>query len=342
MAKRLGKSTVLFDNRITVESFAAVVCKKEDEGPLSGQFDHVHEDDTLGQDNWEKAESKLFAHAVELAIQKSGKTADEVRFLLGGDLLNQLAASHFAAREIGLPFIGLFGACSTMAEGLAVGSMLLEGGNAERLVCAASSHFCTAERQFRFPLELGTQRAPSAQWTVTGAGAVMLSTDMEKAQEHPRVVCTTIGKPVDYGVSDAANMGAAMAPAAADTLCQHFADTGRSPDDYDVVVTGDLGMVGSDLLHHLMQERGIPLQRKRHMDCGLRIFSQEQDVHAGGSGCGCAASVLCADILPGLKRGDIGRLLFMATGALMSTTSANEGETIPSIAHAVAMERPVK
>lgn len=340
MAKMIGAQTVLLETRPTVESWACSVGKKEDEGPLHGKFDAVHEDDTLGETTWEKAESRLFQNTVELCIRKAGLAASDIRMLLGGDLLNQLSASCFAGREIGLPFLGLFGACSTMAESMVVGSMILEGSCADRLVCAASSHFCTAERQFRFPLELGTQRSPSAQWTVTGSGAVMLCAREIAKKPLPYLTHVTIGRPVDLGVTDATNMGAAMAPAAADTLHKHFMDTGRDASDYDVIATGDLGMVGSALLRALLHEKGTPLNEHRHIDCGLQIFSPEQDVHAGGSGCGCSASVLCAELLPRVMRGNISRLLFMATGALMSTTSANEGESIPSIAHAVVFERP--
>lgn len=334
-----GKQTVVFERPALVEAFASSVGKKEGEGPLGDMFDAIHEDDTMGEDNWEKAESRLFMDAVERCMRKANVSPDDVRMLLGGDLLNQLVASHFAGRELGLPFLGLFGACSTMAESLAVGAMILEGGSADRVVCAASSHFCAAERQFRFPLELGTQRAPSAQWTVTGAGAVMLRAPDDQAKPAPKITGITIGKPVDFGVVNATNMGAAMAPAAADTLRQHFMDTGRTPADYDLIVSGDLGMIGSAILRELMREEGMPLKEERHIDCGLQIFSPEQDVHAGGSGCGCSASVLCADLLPRLLKGKLDRIVFMATGALMSVTSSNEGESIPSIAHAVVMER---
>lgn len=339
MAKMLGKQTALLDTKPAARAFACSVGKKEGEGPLGPQFDAVYADDTMGEDNWEKAETRLFMDAVERAIEKAGITAKDVRILLGGDLLNQLAASNFAGRELKIPFFGLFGACSTMSQSLAVGAMILEGGSADRVVCAASSHFCTAERQFRFPLELGTQRSPSAQWTVTGAGAVMLEAPTS-GQAYPYLTHVTVGKPIDLGITDAANMGAAMAPAAADTLYQHFMDTGRDPSDYDLIATGDLGMVGSGVLQALMREKGMPLREKRYIDCGLQIFSPSQDVHAGGSGCGCSASVLCADLLPKLQQGKLDRVLFMATGALMSTTSANEGESIPSIAHAVVFERP--
>lgn len=339
MAERMGKQTARLARPPRVESFAACVGKKEGHGPLSELFDAVHEDDTLGQENWERAESMLFADAVKHCIEKQHLQPADVRFLLGGDLLNQLAASCFAGRDLGIPFLGLFGACSTMAESLAVGAMILEGGCADRLVCAASSHFCTAERQFRFPLELGTQRPPSAQWTVTGAGAVMLHEQDMAAGAYPIVTHATVGKPVDFGVTDANNMGAAMAPAAAATIRQHMLDTSRDARDYDFIVTGDLGMVGSELLKELLKKEGMELPQRKHIDCGLQIFSPEQDAHAGGSGCGCSASVLCAKLLPEMIAGRIHRMLFVATGALMSTTTGNEGESIPGIAHAVAFER---
>ena len=340
MAKLLGKQSMRFDNPPSVQSFASCVGKKEGEGPLGQKFDMIHPDDKMGQDNWEMAEAQMLMDAVKRCVDKEGLTLPDIRMLLGGDLLDQLTASNFAGRNLGLPFLGLFGACSTMAESLLVGSIVLEGHCADRLVCAASSHFCTAERQFRFPLELGTQRPPSAQWTVTGAGAVMLCLSEMLNRPAPRITAATIGKPIDYGVKDATNMGAAMAPAAADTLYQHFMDTSTSPKEYDLIATGDLGMVGVELLRKLMRDRGMALNESRHIDCGLQIFDAKQDVHAGGSGCGCSASVLCADLLPRVALGKINRLLFMATGALMSPTSSNLGETIPSIAHAVVIERP--
>ena len=339
MAERMGKQTSRLSRPPRVESFAACVGKKEGHGPLGSLFDEVHEDDTLGQKNWEKAESALFGAAVNRCLEKASLKPEDARFLLGGDLLNQLAASCFACRDLGIPFLGLFGACSTMAESLAVGSMLLDGGSADRLVCAASSHFCTAERQFRFPLELGTQRPPSAQWTVTGAGAVLLHEQDMAASVYPAVTHVTVGKPIDFGVTDANNMGAAMAPAAAATIRQHFYDASRTVDDYDFIVTGDLGRVGSELLRELLKKEGASLPEKKHVDCGLQIFAPEQDSHAGGSGCGCSASVLCAKLLPDMIAGRIRRMLFVATGALMSTTTGNEGENIPGIAHAVAFER---
>lgn len=339
MAQQLGKQTSRLSCPPRVESCAACVGKKEGAGPLGSLFDDVHADDTLGQKNWEKAESALFSGAVNRCLEKATLAPGDVRFLLGGDLLNQLAASCFACRDLGIPFLGLFGACSTMAESLAVGSLLLDGGNADRLVCAASSHFCTAERQFRFPLELGTQRPPSAQWTVTGAGAVLLHAQDMAAGAYPVITHVTIGKPVDFGINDANNMGAAMAPAAAATICQHFMDASRTAEDYDLIVTGDLGMVGSQLLRELLEKQGVSLPEKKHLDCGLAIFAPGQDSHAGGSGCGCSASVLCAKLLPDMTAGRLRRMLFVATGALMSATTGNEGENIPGIAHAVAFER---
>lgn len=338
MAERLGKQTARLSHPPRVESFAAVVGKKEGAGPLGGFFDAVHPDDTLGQPNWEKAESMLFSDAVQRCVEKAGLSPSDVRMLLGGDLLNQLAASSFAGRDIGIPLLGLYGACSTMAESLCVGAMIVESGCADRVVCAASSHFCTAERQFRFPLELGTQRPPSAQWTVTGAGAVML-TEAAASAPYPAVTHVTVGRPVDFGVTDANNMGAAMAPAACDTIFRHLQDTGRIVDDYDYIVTGDLGMVGTALLQELLQKKGVSLPDSRHIDCGLAIFAPDQDSHAGGSGCGCSASVLAGKLLPDMAAGKIRRMLFVATGALMSTTTGNEGESIPGIAHAAAFER---
>jgi len=339
MAKLMGKQSLRFDHPPSVQSFACCAGKKEGEGPLGNKIDMIHPDEKMGLESFEMAEAEMFMDAVKRCVDKEGLKPENIRILLGGDLLDQLTASNFAGRNLGIPFLGLFGACSTMAESLLVGSMVLEGRCADRVICAASSHFCTAERQFRFPLELGAQRPPSAQWTVTGAGAVMLSQSGTLNRPAPRITFATVGKPVDYGVKDATNMGAAMAPAAADTLYQHFMDTSTSPEDYDLIATGDLGMVGVALFHELMRDRGMALSQSRHIDCGLQIFDANQDTHAGGSGCGCSATVLCADLLPRVSQGKIDRLLFMATGALMSPTSSNLGETIPSIAHAVVIER---
>ena len=338
--KRTGMQTICLNSRPSICGNASYAGKKEGEGPLGASFDHVTSDEMYGQKSFELAEKQLYLDAIRKAIEKGHFKPGEVQFLLGGDLLNQIITASFSARELGIPFIGLYGACSTMAQSLALGGMLLDGGHADQVVCAASSHFCTAERQYRFPLEFGTQRPPTAQWTVTGAGASLLSTKPHApVLAHITHVC--MGRVVDLGVTDANNMGAAMAPAAADTLLALFKDTGTSPEDYDLIVTGDLGQVGHDLLVQLMREQRMPLSEDRYSDCGLMIYDlKTQDVHAGGSGCGCSAVVLNGFLLPRLQKGELRRILFMATGALMSLTSSQQGESIPGIAHAVVLEAP--
>ncbi|MBQ7868667.1 MAG: stage V sporulation protein AD [Clostridia bacterium] len=339
-SKRIGLQTIELPLRPAITGCAACVGRKEGEGPLGEYFDFVAKDEMVGQETFELAEKQLYLDAIRKAISKGGSRPEEVQFLLGGDLLNQIITASFSARDLGIPFIGLYGACSTMAESLALGSMLLDGEHASQIVCAASSHFCTAERQYRYPLEFGTQRSPTAQWTVTGAGASLLNlSPAVPALAHVTQVC--LGRVVDLGITDANNMGAAMAPAAADTLLAFFADTHTQPEDYDLIVTGDLGQVGHDLLMQLMREQRQPLPGDRYTDCGLLIYDRKaQDVHAGGSGCGCSASVLNAWLLPMLQRREIRRMLFMATGALMSLTSSQQGESIPGIAHAVLLESP--
>ena len=337
-SKRIGMQTISLPLKPAICSCAAFVGKKEGEGPLGNLFDQVITDELCGQDTFELAEKQLYLGAIRKAIEKGGMKPSDVQFLLGGDLLNQIITASFSARDLSVPFIGLYGACSTMAESLALGAMLLDGEHAQQVVCAASSHFCTAERQYRFPLEFGSQRPPTAQWTVTGAGASLVSLS-PRTPVLARIAQVCMGRVVDLGITDANNMGAAMAPAAADTLLALFADTKTGPDDYDLIVTGDLGKVGHDLLLQLMREQRMPLQPERYTDCGLLIFDREkQDVHAGGSGCGCSASVLNAHLLPMMQRGEIRRMIFMATGALMSTTSSQQGESIPGIAHAVVRE----
>ena len=316
---------------------AAIAGKKEGQGPLGQGYDQVIEDDLFGEESWEKAECRFFYTAADTCIRKAGLTHQQVDVMLGGDLLNQITSASMAARELKIPFLGLYGACSTMAESLCIGAMLVDAGHVRTALCAASSHFCSAERQYRFPLEYGNQRTPTAQWTVTGSGASLLSSE-ESIPAIARCTHVTIGRVTDLGIADANNMGAAMAPAAADTLTRHFADTGRSPADYDLIITGDLGQVGHDILMELMKERGMPLIFERYMDCGLQVFSPSQDVHAGGSGCGCSAIVLNSRILARLKSGELHRVLFMATGALLSTTTCQQGETIPGIAHAIVLE----
>ena len=280
--KRTGLQTIDLPLRPAVCASAAFVGKKEGEGPLGNLFDHVAQDELYGQDTFELAEKRLYLDAIRKAIQKGGLKPENVQFLLGGDLLNQIITASFSARELGIPFIGLYGACSTMAESLCLGSMLLDGEHASTVVCAASSHFCTAERQYRYPLEFGSQRPPTAQWTVTGAGAVLL-TLQPPVPPQARVTRVCMGRVVDLGVNDANNMGAAMAPAAADTLLALLADTHTQPADYDLIVTGDLGQVGRDLLLQLMREQRMPLDERLHRDCGLMIYDRErQDAHAGG------------------------------------------------------------
>ena len=334
--KRTGLQTIDLPLRPAVCASAAFVGKKEGEGPLGNLFDHVAQDELYGQDTFELAEKRLYLDAIRKAIQKGGLKPENVQFLLGGDLLNQIITASFSARELGIPFIGLYGACSTMAESLCLGSMLLDGEHASTVVCAASSHFCTAERQYRYPLEFGSQRPPTAQWTVTGAGAVLL-TLQPPVPPQARVTRVCMGRVVDLGVNDANNMGAAMAPAAADTLLALLADTHTQPADYDLIVTGDLGSLGKEIVTDFFQRDGIDL-RGRYDDCGVLLFDPTtQDVHAGGSGCGCSAVVLTGHLLREMRRGTYRNLLFCGTGALHSPTATMQGESIPGICHAVAI-----
>ena len=331
MSEKLSHNTYRMTGRPSLRAFAAVVGKKEGDGPLGHWFDQVHEDTTLGQETWEKAESQLQKEAVSLALKKAELMGSQVDVLFAGDLLNQCIGSSFGLRELGIPFVGLYGACSTMAEGLALAALFADNGLADHAAAVTSSHFASAERQFRFPLEYGGVRTPTAQWTVTGSGAAIVSA----SGDGPYVRGVTIGRIQDMGINDINNMGAAMAPAAAATIKQYLLDTGTVPGDYDHIFTGDLGMVGSELLCQLLQREDVDLSVV-HQDCGLLIYDREkQDVHAGGSGCGCSASVLCGHILPQLRAGALKNVLFVATGALMSPTSMQQGETIPSIAHLV-------
>ena len=330
MAVRKG-STLVLETTPRVISYGAVGSKKESEGPLAAGFDQLFPDSTLGEETWEKAECRLQKEAIRIAMEKGKVEPEQLHCLFAGDLLNQCTSSIYGLREVGAPFVGLYGACSTMAESLVMASLFLEGGFGEKAAAITSSHFCSAERQFRFPLEYGGQRTPTSQWTVTGSGAVILGKEIRGV----KVCGVTIGRIRDMGVTDANNMGAAMAPAAADTLERFFGDTGRKPAEFDLIATGDLGKVGSDLLLEVLEKDGWSLSG-RHNDCGLMIYDRErQQVEAGGSGCGCSASVLCAHILPALERGELKNVLFVATGALMSTTAVQQGESIPGIAHLV-------
>ncbi len=331
MPERKGQYTVTLSGRPTVVGYASVVGKKEGEGPLGSGFDAVFTDTRMGEKTWEKAESRLQKEALSRALDKAGFSPSQVNVLFGGDLLNQNIASTFGHRESGVPLLGQFGACSTMAQTLGLAAVFVDSGAADIAAAVTSSHFCTAERQFRFPLEYGSQRTPTSQWTATASGAVVVGLGGGKV--HVSDVC--FGRIVDAGITDMNNMGAAMAPAAADTLLRYFADTHTRPDDYDFIVTGDLATEGSGLLQQLMERERMPLG-DNYFDCGMLLFDREtQDVHAGGSGCGCSAAVLCSLILGNLERGMWHDGLFVATGALMSPTSSQQGESIPSIAHLI-------
>jgi len=338
MAKRMGKRTIILENRPTIIGYASVVGKKEHEGPIGDEFDDYDEDCRFGEKTFEKAESRLQKNTVNKALQKCGFTEKDIDCIFAGDLLNQCIGSSFGLRELGIPFVGLYGACSTMALGISMASIALESGALNRAVALTSSHFCSAERQYRFPLEYGSQRTPTAQWTVTGSGAVVLEkeTKSQKNEKNkPYVNAITIGEIEDYNITDANNMGAAMAPSAAATLLHYFKDTDTTPEDYDIIYTGDLGYVGTELLYELLEKEKIDI-RCRHNDCGLLIYDRErQDVHAGGSGCGCSASVLCSFIMHRFESGDFKNILFMSTGALMSPTSSMQGESIPGISHLI-------
>lgn len=334
MSKKIGKQTVRLAEGVTILSAASTVGPKEAEGPLGKYFDQTVEDSFFGEKSWELAESKFVEKNMGLAIQKANLKAKDVDYILCGDLLNQCTGSTFGIKNLEIPFFGLFGACSTMGESMSLGAMLIDGGFANHVLTGASSHFCAAEKQFRFPLPLGTQRPPTATWTVTGDGAVVLS----RKGEGPKITEITTGKIVDMGVTDANNMGAAMAPAAAALLKAHFEDTGRTPQEYDVIATGDLGTVGRQLVVELLAKEGYDMD-SRFTDCGIEIFDAEkQDTHAGGSGCACSAVTFCAYFYPKLVSGEIGRMLFIPTGALMSPTSSQQGQPIPGIAHGVVIE----
>jgi len=338
MAIRRGKATIELETMPSVIGYAAYVGKKEQEGPLSKYFAHSDDDTSFGKDTWEKAESEMQRRAFILAKASAGIENDGIDVMFGGDLLNQCIATSFASRGSTLPFVGLYGACSTMAESLALASIFVDGGYARAASAITSSHFCSAERQYRFPLEYGGQRAPSSQWTVTGSGCVIVGGHRDNTI-HVKRVC--FGSVVDLDVSDINNMGSAMAPAAADTLVRFFKDTSTKAGDFGTIVTGDLGDIGSRLLVKLCGMQGYDVPN--HIDCGKLIYDPAvQSVGAGGSGCGCSASVLGAYFLPMLERGEIGDILFVATGALMSPTSFQQGESIPSIAHLVQLTKAVK
>lgn len=337
MGKRVGKYTIRLDGNVGILGAAGVAGKKEGEGPLSDEFDAVYNDSKMNSESWEQAESVLQKNAFGLAADKTKVAITDIQYVFAGDLLNQCIGSTFGLIDLGIPFVGMYGACSTMALTLAMASVFVDSGAAEYAAAVTSSHFCSSERQYRFPLEYGGQRPPSAQWTVTGAGAAIIGRNADLTVEH-----ITIGKIVDLGINDQNNMGGAMAPAAADTVKRFLDDTGTKPEDYDLILTGDLGRIGSDLLYQLLERENISIS-DRHKDCGAMIFYEDQpDVFAGGSGCGCSASVFCSHIVKEMQRGNLDNILFAATGALMSPTSCMQGESIPSISHLLHITRKRK
>lgn len=353
MNQKLGKASVKPEQPVYILNSGSVVGTKEGQGPLGLLFDVVGEDDMFGCATWEEAESSLQKDAVYLALTKSGLNPEAVSFIFAGDLLGQSIATSFGISAYQIPLFGVYGACSTCGESLTLGAMSIAGGFADKVVCVTSSHFASAEKEFRFPLEYGNQRPLSASWTVTGSGAFVLGnqealesykgsdasvTRMGGGKARARITGMTVGKIVDYGLKDSMNMGACMAPAAASTLEQHFIDFGSQPEDYDKIITGDLGKVGQRVLIDLLRDRGYDIS-SQHMDCGIEIYDgEEQDTHAGGSGCGCSAVTLSAYILKQLEEGNWKKVLFMPTGALLSKTSFNEGKSVPGIAHGLVLE----
>lgn len=334
MSTRTGSQTVIISNPPFILGGASIVGKKEGDGPLARYFDEIIDDEYYGEKSFENAESRFLRDTFIKSLEKCGKSASDIHFIISGDLQNQCTAASYAFRDVGVPFIGIFGACSTMAESLSLGAMLIDGGAAEMTACITSSHFCSAEKQFRYPLEFGSLRTPTSQWTVTAAGSILLG----KQGQGPRITHVTTGKIVDLGIKDANNMGAAMAPAAADTISAHLKDTGRTVDYYDLILTGDLGNFGKSMCIRLLKDIGIDLGDRYH-DCGCMIYDLEkQDVVCGGSGCGCSAAVLSTYVLELLNQKKINKVLFVATGALLNTTRTQQGESIPSVAHAVSIE----
>ena len=331
-----GRQSIKIPVPVYIRASASIAGSKEGDGPLGDLFDMVGVDDKFGSNTWEEAESTLQKETLQLAIGKAGLSGEDIRFLLAGDLLAQSMASSFGLASFQIPLIGLYGACSTCGLSLAMAAALIVGGMAQYVASVTSSHFASAEKEFRYPLGYGNQRPLSATWTVTGSGAFILSS-LKGKKDRAVITGLTIGKIVDLGMKDSMNMGACMAPAASSLICQHFADFGRTPEDYDQIITGDLGHVGQRVLLDMLAEKGFDLSGK-HMDCGIEIYDEKQDAHAGGSGCGCSAVVLSALILKKLEEGEWKRVLFVPTGALLSKTSFNEGKSIPGIAHALVLE----
>jgi stage V sporulation protein AD len=341
-AKMIGKQSIQFQNPPCIIAGSSVAGKKEGEGPLGSLFDRIEEDPMLGKKNWEEAESELLKLSAERVLQKAGLKKQHIRYLIGGDLLGQLIATSFGVAELEIPVFGIYGACSTMGEAMSIGAMLVDGGYADRVMAITSSHFAGAEKQFRFPLDYGNQRPYSASWTITGSGAVIIEKqNTPQSDSNGKAIVikgVTTGKIVDYGLKDSMNMGATMAPAAYETIKQNFEDFEIGPEHYDRIITGDLGYVGKNILIELLKEKGYDISGN-HMDCGIEIFDKDnQDTHAGGSGCGCSAITFTGYIMKQLREGAWKRVLFVPTGALLSQVSFNEGKTVPGIAHAVMVE----
>lgn len=336
MSKRIGERTLVFEKAPYIRGCGGVAGKSEKEGPIGAYFDTYFDDDLWGEKTWELTERKMFIRAVENAVRSAGFTLSDIQILFGGDLLNQIISAGFAARTLKMPFIGLYGACSTMAESLLLGAMTVDGGYADLVACATSSHFATAERQFRYPLELGTPKTPTSQHTATASGATVLSSSGQP--DDARITCATPGRVIDLNVSDANNMGAAMAPAAVETLLTHLEDTQRNPNYYDLIITGDLGTFGSKILTEFTAKENVDV-KDVYTDCGVELYKGVRDMYCGGSGCGCSALMLNCYYLKKFKDKKINRILLIATGALLSPTTTMQGESVPSIAHAVAIER---
>ncbi len=334
MSKKQGSQTVVFTNKPSVLSYCAIAGLKEGQGNFKDYFDIILEDDLFGEKTFEHSERKIFTEAVRGAVKKGKLDVAQLDVLVSGDLLNQIITSSYTARELSVPYLGLYGACSTMAESLAVGALLIDSGSMSHVACCTGSHFSSAERQYRFPLELGNQRPPTSQWTVTGSGCTILAHDNSKI----RITSATFGKVVDYGIADVNNMGAAMAPAAMDTLIAHFRDTNTKPKDYDLILTGDLGKLGSEILMDLMEREGYKLG-VNYSDCGQMMYNDTQKTFQGGSGAGCSAIVLNSYVFKKMEEGVYKKVLFCATGALLSTLSSQQGDTIPGICHLVQLER---
>lgn len=332
---RIGTQTIVFKNQPRIISSYSIVGQKEGNGPFGKYFDYILSNDLFDEKTYEKAERKIMEHAIFSCVDKAKIDPNSIDVILSGDLLNQIVSSSFAARHFDKPFLGLYSACSTMTEALMIGSCLVDGKYAKTAVCATSSHFSTAEKQYRYPLELGNQRPKMAQWTVTGAGSTILSLSTDKTL--PKITMATMGKVVDYGVADANNMGAAMAPAAMNTLIAHFSDTNTKPDDYDLILTGDLGKLGTEILRDLMERNGYPLG-VNYSDCGHMMYNDHQHTYQGGSGAGCSASVFNSFILEKVRKKELKKVLFLATGALLSPTTTFQGDTIPAISHAIVVE----